>query len=72
MAEFVVAYLSMFEGEIEMTRVSAKDEIEAVVSVDELDALLTVLGLDATLFSTLEAIYQYCSDSDAYVAVHQI
>lgn len=63
MAEFVVAYLSMFEGEIEMTRVSAKDEIEAVVSVVE---------LDPKVFNTLEAIYQYCSDSDSYVAVHQI
>ena len=63
MAEFVVAYLSMFEGEIIMTQLRARDE---------LDALLTVLGLDATLFSTLEAIYQYCSDYDSYVAVHQI
>jgi hypothetical protein len=63
MAEFVVAYLSMFEGEIEMTRVSAKDEIEAVVSVVE---------LDPKVFNTLEVIYQYCTDTDAYVAVHQI
>ncbi len=63
MAEFVVAYLSMFEGEIEMTRVSAKDEIEAVVSVVE---------LDPKVINTLEAIYQYSSDSEAYVAVHQI
>ena len=63
MAEFVVAYLSMFEGEIEMTRVSAKDEQ---------DALITVLELDPKVFNTLEAIYQYSSDSEAYVAVHQI
>ena len=63
MAEFVVAYLSMSEGEIEMTRVSAKDEIEAVVSVVE---------LDPKVFNTLEVIYQYCTDTDAYVAVHQI
>ena len=63
MAEFVVAYLSVYNGEIIMTQLRARDE---------LDALLTVLGLVATLFNTLEAIYQYSSDSEAYVAVHQI
>ncbi len=63
MAEFVVAYLSVYNGEIIMTQLRAKDEQ---------DALITVLELDPKVFNTLEAVYQYCSDSDAYVAVHQI
>ena len=63
MAEFVVAYLSVYNGEIVMTQLRAKDEQ---------DALITVLELDPKVFNTLEAIYQYSSDSEAYVAVHQI
>ena len=63
MAEFVVAYLSVYNGEIIMTQLRAKDEQ---------DALITVLELDPKVFNTLEAIYQYSSDVEAYVAVHQI
>ena len=53
----------MYNGEIIMTQLRAKDEQ---------DALITVLELDPKVFNTLEAIYQYSSDSEAYVAVHQI
>lgn len=63
MAEFVVAYLSVYNGEIIMTQLRAKDEQ---------DALITVLELDPKVFNTLEVIYQYCTDTEAYVAVHQI
>lgn len=63
MNNFVVAYLSMHVGEIEMEEVSAKDE---------LDALLTFLDADRDVFDTLEKLYQYCADTDSYIGVYKL
>jgi hydrogenase maturation factor len=63
MHKYVVAYLSIHDGEMLMEEVSARDEVEALTSVLELDPLV---------FINEEMIYQYCADTDTYVGVYQL
>ena len=54
---FVVAYLSLFDGELKQEVVYAKTELEA------LNKYLN------TSFLTEEELYQYCADCDSFVNV---
>lgn len=61
--KFVVAFLNLHQGEMEMQEISAHDE---------LDAMLTFLEIDSTVFNSEDKVYQYCADTDSYIGVYKL
>lgn len=63
MSSYVIAYLNMDVGEIQLDLVDAPTE---------LDALVDYFDLDAAAFNTLDLVYEYVSDIDGYLNICQI
>lgn len=63
MNKYVVGYLSQFDGELLLEEVEANSKLEA---------MLSYLEVSAEEFSTVEAVYNYAANCDAYIEAIQI
>lgn len=63
MANFVIGYLNLHHGELQLDEVTAKDSYEA---------LLEYLEIDSHTFKDLEAIYDYVANTDAYINILEL
>lgn len=61
--QFVVAYLSLFDGELKQ---------HIVWAASGHDALLQYLTLDRETYPDLESIWSYCANTDSYASVIEI